>query len=338
LQPNIYFINVAKSLAIASVVMGHLPVEERLSAFINSFHIPLFFIISGYLLHTEGITFIQFAIKKLRTLIVPYYVFAVITFIIWYLVGRKFGGDADGGYDTFQYLVGVALAFPSKDFIGFNLPLWFLPSLFCAALLMYPILRIKNVVLQAVVVGCCCMAGFLWHAAGGAGLPLGCDVSLFAVLFLFVGKKAAQLSPVLRLSPLLRFSLAILSIALCVIVSQINAGEEHVDMYRYHFNNVMLFLITAFSGSAAVLLFSAMLPEIKPFNFFGRNTIVIMSLNLLCFSALKGVQLFIFHIPLEALEESLLLQCLYVALTFVLLAPVIYLINKYIPELLGRKR
>jgi fucose 4-O-acetylase-like acetyltransferase len=356
LQPpkaQIYFVNAAKTLAIALVVLAHLPERESTAVFINSFRMPFFFIVSGYLLKTEGISFASYVYKKFRSLLTPYYVFVVISFLAWYFVGRKYGVDAEGGYDTRKYLAGVLLAIPSKEYLGFNLPMWFLPALFTADMWLFFIRKLRldfqwlaSILLFAV--------GILVHENGVAGLPYGLDVSLFAVLFLHAGGRLAKsagspfavhkqgikkerLESRKHRKTALWLS-AIVSFAMCIVVSQTNIAGGHVEMYRCNFNNYLLFIVGAFSGSAFVLCLSMLLPEIRLFNFFGRNTLIIMAFHLLCFSLLKGVQHFIFRIPLEMIEESMALRIVYVVLTFALLSPVIYFINRYIPELLGRKR
>ncbi|HON53348.1 MAG TPA: acyltransferase family protein [Bacteroidales bacterium] len=70
---RINWIDYAKVIGIYLVVLGHLPIPEQGSVYIYSFHMPLFFFISGFLSKTNNITFRQFILKKIRTLIIPYH-------------------------------------------------------------------------------------------------------------------------------------------------------------------------------------------------------------------------------------------------------------------------
>lgn len=336
---NIYFINVAKTFAISLVALAHLPVPNGVSAFINSFHMPLFFLISGYLLKTDGILQKDFVLKKFRTLLIPYFVFVLISFVFWYFAGRKFGEDALAGYDIKKYLMGIFLVIPSKEYLGFNLPMWFLPSLFCAEVLLFQIRRLKDKYAFPVVVVCFAF-GILLHEIHLFRLPWGLDVCLFSMFFIQTGKclrsKNLIEKYIVGISLPAKILTSLVCLGICIYVSHLNNLAGPVYVYKCQFNNYLLFLVGAFSGSLFVLYLSDCLPHIGLMNFFGRNTLLIMSFHLICFSLIKGVQVFVFHIPVSAAEDSLLVCILYVVLVFVMLSPVIYIINKYFPFLLGR--
>lgn len=78
------WIDWAKAIAITFVVFGHIP-EERGSFFLNyivTFHMPLFFFISGYLTKKE-----YFNIKNIKkythTLIIPYFIYNILSYPFW---------------------------------------------------------------------------------------------------------------------------------------------------------------------------------------------------------------------------------------------------------------
>jgi len=338
---NIYFINVAKTLAISLVALAHLPVPSGVSAFINSFHMPLFFLISGYLLKTDDISPKDFVRKKFRTLLVPYFAFVLISFVFWYFAGRKFGEDALSGYDIKKYLMGIFLVIPSKEYLGFNLPMWFLPSLFCAEVLLYQIRRLKDKYAFLIVVICFAF-GILLHEIHFFRLPWGLDVCLFSMFFIQTGKWLRNKNLIEKylvgISLPVKILVSLVCLGICIYVSQLNHFAEPVYVYKCQFNNYLLFLVGAFSGSLFVLYLSDCLPHIGLMNFFGRNTLLIMSFHLIGFSLIKGVQVFVFHIPVSLVENSLLVCILYVVIVFVALSPVIYIVNKYIPFLLGREK
>ena len=79
MNKRIEWIDVAKGLGILSVILTHCYIPETLlKHYLYSFHMPLFFILSGYFHKVD----IQMNIikKRFRTLIIPY-VFFYITFI-----------------------------------------------------------------------------------------------------------------------------------------------------------------------------------------------------------------------------------------------------------------
>lgn len=73
MKSRIQYIDMAKGLTILLVIVGHIDTVNVLEAAIYSFHMPMFFILSGYFMKIQ--LRISEAFKKLfRTLIVTYLV------------------------------------------------------------------------------------------------------------------------------------------------------------------------------------------------------------------------------------------------------------------------
>ena len=77
-----------KGLAMVGVVMGHLGIET-LEIFVNYWHLPVFFFVSGYFLkkkHLENPK--KYIMGRFRRLVVPFLIFAIIalfnTSVIFY--------------------------------------------------------------------------------------------------------------------------------------------------------------------------------------------------------------------------------------------------------------
>lgn len=109
-------IDIAKGIGIFLVVFGHVPLPMDLITPIYLFHMPLFFFLSGMFFHPEE-KFLYGVYKKIRTLIIPYFFFALVgngtTILRDYIVYRTIE------MDTFGAL-----------FDGSSSPLWFLICLF----------------------------------------------------------------------------------------------------------------------------------------------------------------------------------------------------------------
>lgn len=121
------------------VVMGHSGftneiISERLSGlqkWIYSFHMPLFFFISGYLfsLTNKSLSNIQsgkFIKKKLKRLMIPYFVLGTIIFFIKYLFAGLASVERSFSIGSFFYMFFAPSAVNST--MGF---LWYLITLFC---------------------------------------------------------------------------------------------------------------------------------------------------------------------------------------------------------------
>ncbi|MBF1130151.1 MAG: acyltransferase family protein [Dialister invisus] len=138
-------IDIVKGIAIVLVVIGHSipdamavggivnPYVRLLHSIIYSFHMPLFFIISGYFLntdHVKGRTG-QLIWKKFNRLMVPYF-FVGLVYAPFKLLLSKFANDPLKVGDIWKILMGKN---PDGE-------LWFLYSLFIISLVIY-ILRLK---------------------------------------------------------------------------------------------------------------------------------------------------------------------------------------------------
>lgn len=71
MNKRIQFVDMAKGLTILLVIVGHIDTVSVLKVSIYSFHMPLFFILSGYFIKTSESISESFR-KMFRALIVPY--------------------------------------------------------------------------------------------------------------------------------------------------------------------------------------------------------------------------------------------------------------------------
>jgi fucose 4-O-acetylase-like acetyltransferase len=109
-------------------------------------------------------------------------------------------------------------------------------------------------------------------------------------------------------------------------------------MVKRVFNNYPLYLIGAVSGSLSVFYLSNCMFKSSIFDFYGRNTIIILGLHVVMLSLIKGIQVFVFRIPLSVTEPYFYVNVLYCIFAFVLFVPIIRFMNRYLPFLIGRKK
>ncbi|WP_155518920.1 acyltransferase family protein, partial [Xanthomonas euvesicatoria] len=121
---------------IALVVLGHasgMPAAYKLFAY--SFHVPLFFVLSGWVGERFGHRALTGAsvAKLARTLLVPYLAFFMVAYALWLLTAAI---DGHAGHPQtrpwWHPLTGLLWANGSRLYV---LPaLWFLPALFVTTL------------------------------------------------------------------------------------------------------------------------------------------------------------------------------------------------------------
>lgn len=155
---RIDWIDLTKGIAIFLMVCGHTSIPLSISNWIWSFHMPLFFIISGILFNaTKYPNFNLFIKKRGKTLIIPYIIFSLITLLTIH----------DQTLKEWLY----------KGWIN-GCALWFIPVLFFAEIFSYFIIRYINsnclILLTAITIG---TIGYMLHFFN-IHFPYNIDVSL----------------------------------------------------------------------------------------------------------------------------------------------------------------
>ena len=99
---RVEWIDAAKGIGIILVVLGHIWLIGPGQKIINSFHMPLFFFLSGYVFHFERYRdFKQFLGSKGTRILAPYFWFSLITYFYWLLVERWVSRNALSPFTTF---------------------------------------------------------------------------------------------------------------------------------------------------------------------------------------------------------------------------------------------
>ena len=123
---RLHYLDMAKGVGIILVVLGHSTYcNDQLLTIISSFHMPLFFIISGMLLmqiKEEEKSFATIIKRKWKGIMIPYITFSVIYMLVdfWYL--WKHPQVIDFNFIKMAFIEFVSL-------YGISV-LWFLPALF----------------------------------------------------------------------------------------------------------------------------------------------------------------------------------------------------------------
>lgn len=81
------FIDAAKALGILFIVLGHVLKDGDFRRFIYSFHVPLFFFLSGLTYSTSKSRY-DYIKRKFKTLLLPYAVFSMISIAIYQLLAK----------------------------------------------------------------------------------------------------------------------------------------------------------------------------------------------------------------------------------------------------------
>ena len=77
-------LDILKGTGIILVVLAHIISRENINPFIYLFHMPLFFFVSGmtmYYSYKQDIKFKDYLSKKVKNILLPYFIFSLIWFV-----------------------------------------------------------------------------------------------------------------------------------------------------------------------------------------------------------------------------------------------------------------
>lgn len=146
LKKRITWVDSLKGIAMIFIYLGHLGENVgKTYLYVFSFHVPLFFFISGFFnKDVHELTFLKYLVKQLKNILLPYFVFCALN-IVWIMI------DNNEGIDQFYKLIFQALNGSRIDI--FAPTLWFLPCLFVTKMLFYILNKtIKNIWLILIIV------------------------------------------------------------------------------------------------------------------------------------------------------------------------------------------
>jgi len=189
-EPNPY--DTAKGIGILLMVMGHSAFPKTIQSLIYGFHMPFFLVIAGMLYDKEKWEkrgFEALVKKRWSSYIKPYFILSGINLVLN-------GINEIIKYTEFEeWLKSQVLHTGWIVFANGNgsesphcTPLWFLPCLFLACLILYWLLQLKPIgQAAACVVLFVINRAFRWLVPGSRTLPWHIDVACVSAVLMLIG-------------------------------------------------------------------------------------------------------------------------------------------------------
>lgn len=327
---RVQWADIAKGISIIAVIASHTPLEYTWwGTFINSFRMPLFLFVAGFFFSSDKYGDARgFVRRKARTLLLPYAVFAGGSFL--YFLARYTFGDSSYYEDLniYQVFFGIFYSAGTREWMDFNLPLWFLTFLFVVEVLFYGMKRQfrRKTSLIAVLI-LCSVIGYIDGLWNPYKLPWGVDVAMTGVVFYGAGHLLKDMCKQWLGKPIsfkLFFFVLLLGLNIATLTVPMNLNMKvHGQYYDFYF--------AAFCGISWCLLLSSMIRS-KILTYIGRNSLILMAVH----SPLLRVSTRLadyFQIP----SDPYVLDVLRVVVTILFATPIIYIINNFCPWMLGRE-
>lgn len=312
-RKRIKYLDILRGFLILTVVFGHIiELNDILNIIIYTIHMPVFFIISGMLNNQKcKNSTLKFIKRRLRVLIIPYVIFCSITILFHILINNGITGHIKS--EILYMIIGGGVG-----------PAWFLMALFMAEVI-YVILNntINKKSIKIVIIILLFVIGLNGNDIYNSFYLLPIYRILIALGFYSVGVYAISY---LKRTDISNF--IILLMLLIIIFLGIENGR--VDLWALELNNKILYVFNSLIGSLTLIyLFKNIFnKDIKILNYLGKNTLIIMGTHQILIDII-GV-----FTKCERYNRSI---SFFIFLIVVLLEiPIIYLINNYLPWILGK--
>lgn len=352
-KKRVTYLDMAKGVGIVLMVTGHLigsvqtidykTYFEPIYQWIASFHMPLFFIISGILLwitKEESRDLCQSIYRKARTLLLPYATFSII-YIVMNIYTCIFHPDLLEFSDLGKFFI------YTLTFRGVSV-LWFLPTLFFGKVLFLwcrKRLTDRQLTLLFGVTGLAVLLispAFHWEdwessygmMAFGALLQTACR-SLLSCSFLLAGYRAAGLLQKNEKKTAAGFLTGALLAAIGGILCFQNGT---VDLNYMVFHNILFYMLCACASSFGVILLCKHTYQSRLLRFYGVNSLVIMATHME-FKVMMHSIMFAYWLNqyVSRAKEYVLFFTMAVCITL-LEVIIIYVYDHYLYFLIGKKK
>ncbi|WP_298788443.1 acyltransferase family protein [uncultured Marinococcus sp.] len=327
------WVNIAKGLGIILVVLGHAPIDDILRQYIFAFHMPLFFLLSGVTFkggYTE-LRPVDFARKKGRSLLIPYFTFSIITYAFWFFLERPLLGKDD--VDAIIPALGIFYSAGDNYLLTYNPAIWFLTCLFMVEIGFYVLLKyVPGNSVRIISIVAVAAAGYFSTRWFDSMLPWSIQVATVAVLFFGLGYLLKARTKIFGYS----FGWVAAAAALSLIYPLIHFTNR-IDMRAGEYQSVPIFISTSLLGITGILFLSFRLEgKSRILSYLGQNSLIIFALHFMIFAIIRITLEYGFGIEGNPMPITSLWGMMFTAATLVISVPFVYLIKNKAPFLIGK--
>lgn len=273
---RIPWIDAAKGLGMLLVILGHCVYQGGfLHNYIFSFHMPLFFILSGICYKAVSVKTV--IVKKTKSLILPYIWFSLLGLALTLIIPEWRGELTIKGLLTDIYLC-------SPSYVNVS-SIWFLVCLFVVTVVFSAINKDRKTKRQWVWVTLLAIGGFIFAYFSNSldilpcnRLPFNIDTALVSILFFAIGYyfKSRIMNTASKCDNLSKLSLFIIVAALVTVLCTLYNGR--VNLHGLIYKNVAVYIIGSLAGSALTVLVALGLSHFCPIKRFlewvGKNSLL----------------------------------------------------------------
>lgn len=304
------FISIAKAIGIILMVIGHSGCPVLLSKFLYMFHMPLFFICSGYFFKEISCSksFLTFCAKKVKGLYLPYIKWSLLFLLlhnIFFRINIYNTFTNSYLYHTSDFGRQLIKSLFMTDYELLIRPFWFIKELFFSTILIalfsflrtkfFPQISTMFLLTSGIIITVICKFTKIHLLIIG-----NCSILAFCIVYFYSGiifRENEHRIP-------FNFPFTILALGITLIGSFYFIGD--VDMRYTTTQNIIPYYFLSLMGIIMTFNISKWLetlPLRKCLYYIGSHTMPILALNLLALKLGSILKIYIFDMPIEKLSN-----------------------------------
>lgn len=346
-------LDLAKGVGILLVITGHIQyISENFRNFIVAFHIPLFFIIAGMLIHIQQEdkkSLAKTVMKKIRSILQPYFIFSLIFIIAQYIAYRI------GSSITLELV--KQNIYLTVIFFGMSV-LWFLAALFVGEIAFLVVIKSCKkkltpfILVVWAVLSCLANRRFLLEGGIYGENPY---LMYFYMTIIRIGMIAFfigfgfyfwELRQKIKIAHSVSLAAGVLCLAATIWISRINGGT---DLHYLVLQNEVFYFAGAILGSVGVVAiaygvkgwmkYPVCRQLLKALEFYGKNSLIVMMTHVDTYLMYVSTIL-VMHFNRDISDYNGNVKFCLELFLLVTAAEgiVILIINRWFPWMIGKKR
>lgn len=323
--------DLAKGLGIFLMTLGHSSlVDSRITAWIYTFHMPLFFFLSGFFFSLKDNRVGATLRHKAFPILMP-----MVTYSLCRWLRSVPGALLAGSAPDFRPLLGIVLQLPGTPFAGY---VWFFAGLFAAECLFALLLRGLERRPWAMLLLSFALAGGIWAAsrAGLPRLPWHLDAACLLLPYLCLGWIARRFQSQLDrlMAGKVRYGVILLALFAVQIMSMLynlRCGPTRIDYNLRLLNEPFSAYLSGVCGVGWFWLLCRKLPSPRCLTFVGEYSSVYYCVGWI--GSNLAHRLVCALVPLNGLP----LLAVHLLGMWLLPVPLILLLDRFCPQAMGKR-
>lgn len=316
-------VDILKGIGIILMITGHIEFGSVYDKWIHSFHMPMFFIISGFLFHVKDVSLFNFIKRKSKPLLIPYFLFALIHYLFWIILCLiKNNLSISNLLNPLEHIF-----FINTSGMPIAGALWFLTSLFLVEIIYFIILKNfssswrRFLVFIFSILGCIIPKYFR--------LPFGADISFMAIGLFEIGYALKMIYEKKTIEyKSFSFIFIILASIICFFNGYVNVRNGEYSNVVLYYSCASLMTIGLFCICKIWTNNTYLKSELK---FVGKNSIVYVCLNQLVLLVPNKLSLICTNFYILFINKFIIF-----IFTMITLHIFVAFINKYCKWILGK--